>query len=237
MRLAREEARGLKHNRIGTEHILLGLLDIEDGLAAQVLNSTLGVTADSVRDRVVVIVGAGEEVSTGQITVTPRSKNVLELALREAMSLGTNAVWPEHILLGLVREGQGVAARILQDLDADADAKIRNAVVRAIEDAKPASVPTASLLPPVTPSLTSGLEQGIHVVPSNSLRRVLRGAAARALEEDRSEIEVTDVLLALTRDEPTARLLAELGVGEAALREAIMRDRAAGEPPEAAAEA
>src|SRR5829696_1095856 len=126
--LAQEEARTLKHNYIGTEHILLGLLREEEGLAARVLES-LDITVERVRAQVVRIVGSGEEVTSGQIPFTPRAKKVLELALREALSLGHNYIGTEHILLGLVRENEGVAARILLDFDADAD-KIRNEIIR-----------------------------------------------------------------------------------------------------------
>src|SRR6187551_3695174 len=126
--LAQEEARTLKHNYIGTEHILLGLLREEEGLAARVLES-LDITVERVRAQVVRIVGSGEEVTSGQIPFTPRAKKVLELALREALSLGHNYIGTEHILLGLVRENEGVAARILLDFDAD---KIRNEVSRML---------------------------------------------------------------------------------------------------------
>jgi ATP-dependent Clp protease ATP-binding subunit ClpA len=128
--LAQEEARTLKHNHIGTEHILLGLLREEEGLAARVLAS-LDITVEQVRAQVVQIVGSGEEVTPGQIPFTPRAKKVLELALREALSLGHNYIGTEHILLGLVRENEGVAARILLDFDADSE-KIRNEVIRML---------------------------------------------------------------------------------------------------------
>src|SRR6188474_2170409 len=128
--LAQEEARTLKHNYIGTEHILLGLLREEEGLAARVLES-LDITTERVRSQVVRIVGSGEEVTSGQIPFTPRAKKVLELALREALSLGHNYIGTEHILLGLVRENEGVAARILLDFDADSE-KIRNEVIRML---------------------------------------------------------------------------------------------------------
>ncbi len=130
MVLAQEEARTLKHNYIGTEHILLGLLREEEGLAARVLES-LDITVERVRAQVVRIVGSGEEVTSGQIPFTPRAKKVLELALREALSLGHNYIGTEHILLGLVRENEGVAARILLDFDADSE-KIRNEVIRML---------------------------------------------------------------------------------------------------------
>src|SRR3954462_3013952 len=128
--LAQDEARALKHNYIGTEHILLGLLRDEGGLAARVLES-LDITVEEVRAQVARIVGQGDEVTTGQIPFTPRAKKVLELALREALSLGHNYIGTEHILLGLVRENEGVAARILLDFDADAE-KIRNEIIRML---------------------------------------------------------------------------------------------------------
>src|SRR5947209_7169128 len=128
--LAQEEARTLKHNYIGTEHILLGLLREEEGLAARVLES-LDITVEEVRAQVARIVGQGGEVTTGQMPVTPRAKKVLEFACREALSLGHNYIGTEHILLGLVRENEGVAARILLDFDADAE-KIRNEIIRML---------------------------------------------------------------------------------------------------------
>jgi hypothetical protein len=128
--LAQEEARILKHNYIGTEHILLGLLREEEGLAAHALES-LGITVERVRVQVVQIVGSGEGVTSGQIPFTPRAKRVLEVALREALSLGHNYIGTEHILLGLARENEGVAARILLDFDADSE-KIRSEVMRML---------------------------------------------------------------------------------------------------------
>ncbi|MDQ4144169.1 MAG: hypothetical protein M3198_10590, partial [Actinomycetota bacterium] len=142
--LAQEEARILKHNYIGTEHILLGLLREEEGLAARVLES-LDITVERVRAQVVRIVGSGEEVTSGQIPFTPRAKKVLELALREALSLGHNYIGTEHILLGLVRENEGVAARILLDFDADSE-KIRNEVIRMLS--APGRHPGASAVEP-----------------------------------------------------------------------------------------
>src|ERR687887_583260 len=128
--LAQDEARALKHNYIGTEHLLLGLLREEEGLAARVLES-LDITVEEVRAQVARIVGEGDEIATGQIPFTPRAKKVLELALREALSLGHNYIGTEHVLLGLARENEGVAARILLDFDADADT-IRDAVIRSL---------------------------------------------------------------------------------------------------------
>jgi ATP-dependent Clp protease ATP-binding subunit ClpC len=129
--LAQDEARALKHNYIGTEHILLGLLREEEGLAARVLES-LDVTVEEVRAQVARIIGPGDEpIVSGQIPFTPRAKKVLELSLREALSLKHNYIGTEHILLGLVRENEGVAARILVDFDADAET-IRNEIMRVL---------------------------------------------------------------------------------------------------------
>ena len=128
--LAQEEARHFNHNYIGTEHLLLGLLREDEGVAARALSS-LNVTLDEVREQVESIVGYGEEGAGGQAPFTPRSKKVLELALREALQLGHNYIGTEHILLGLVRESEGVAARVLSNLDVDPD-KVRREVVRML---------------------------------------------------------------------------------------------------------
>src|SRR5712692_3435299 len=136
--LAQDEARALKHNYIGTEHILLGLLREDEGLAARVLES-LDITVEEVRAQVARIVGQGDEVTTGQIPFTPRAKKVLELSLREAMALGHNYIATEHILLGLLRENEGVAVRILLDLGVDAE-KIRHEIVRKLGPSPASSV-------------------------------------------------------------------------------------------------
>jgi ATP-dependent Clp protease ATP-binding subunit ClpC len=111
--LAQGEARTLRHNYIGTEHLLLGLLR-EDGAAARALDE-FDVTFEEVQAQVARIIGQGDEVAAGQIPFTPRAKKVLELSLRESLDSGDNYIGPEHILLGMVREGDGVAARILMD--------------------------------------------------------------------------------------------------------------------------
>ena len=127
--LAQDEARALKHDYLGTEHILLGLLrEEEDGVAARVLAS-VGITHEEVRAQVIGIVGQGDEIMSGQIPFTAHAKKVLELALREARSLGHNYIGTEHILLALVRENESRAAEILGEVDAGAD-KIREEVIR-----------------------------------------------------------------------------------------------------------
>lgn len=129
--LAQEEARNLKHAQIGTEHLLLGLLREEEGLAARTLEA-LDITVERVRNQVVRIVGRGDVPPDGsQLVFTPRVKKVLDLSLREALSLGHNYIGTEHVLLGLVRETDGIAARILLEFDADSEL-IRNEVLRML---------------------------------------------------------------------------------------------------------
>src|SRR5436853_640383 len=116
--LAQEEARMLNNNCIGTGHILLGLIHEGEGVAAKALES-LGISLEAVRSQVEEIIGQGQAAPTGHIPFTPRAKKVLELSLREALQLGHNYIGTEHILLGLIREGEGVAAQVLQKLGAD----------------------------------------------------------------------------------------------------------------------
>src|SRR5215204_733586 len=132
--LAQSEARALKHNYIGTEHLLLGLLREEEGVAARVLRS-FDITVEEVRAQVARIVGQGDEVVGGQVPFTPRSKKILELSLREALDLGHNYIGTEHILLGLMREGEGVAVRILLDFGAS-PAAVRDEVLRLLTSSR-----------------------------------------------------------------------------------------------------
>jgi ATP-dependent Clp protease ATP-binding subunit ClpC len=128
--LAQEEARMLNHNYIGTEHLLLGLIREEDGVAAQVLRA-MTIDLDQTRRSVEEIVGQGGLATHGHIPFTPRGKKVLELSLREALQLGHNYIGTEHILLGLIREGEGVAAQVLQKQGADLT-RVRQAVIQLL---------------------------------------------------------------------------------------------------------
>jgi hypothetical protein len=128
--LAQEEARHLNHNYIGTEHILLGLIHEGEGIAAQTLTQ-LDISLEAVRSQVEQIVGQGESGPTGHIPFTPRAKKVLELSLREALELRHNYIGTEHILLGLIREGQGVAAQVLVNLGAGLE-RVRQVVVQLL---------------------------------------------------------------------------------------------------------
>jgi len=128
--LAQEEARILNHNYIGTEHILLGLIHEGEGVAAKALES-LGISLDAVRQQVEEIIGQGQQAPSGHIPFTPRAKKVLELSLRESLQLGHHYIGTEHILLGLLREGDGVAAQVLVRLGADLN-RVRQQVIQLL---------------------------------------------------------------------------------------------------------
>jgi len=130
--LAQEEARMLNHNYIGTEHILLGLIRESEGVAAKALES-LGISLDVVRQQVEEIIGRGQQAPSGHIPFTKRAKKVLEMSLLESVQLGQNYIGTEHILLGLIREGDGVAAQVLVKLGADLN-RVRQQVIRLVDD-------------------------------------------------------------------------------------------------------
>jgi ATP-dependent Clp protease ATP-binding subunit ClpC len=129
---AQDEARTLDHSYIGTEHILLGLIQEGGGLGAKALES-LGIGLDTVRQQVQEIIGQGQHAPSGHIPFTPRAKKVLELALAESKALGHNYIGTEHILLGLIREGDGVAAQVLVKLGADLN-RVRQQVIQLLHD-------------------------------------------------------------------------------------------------------
>jgi ATP-dependent Clp protease ATP-binding subunit ClpC len=133
--LAQDEARRLRHDYIGTEHILLGLLREEEGVAARILE-THRVDLDRVRNHVAQIIGHGDGLEEGQVPLTPRAKTVLELALQDAVRLGHSYVGTEHILIGLLHEGGGVAVNVLRDVGADPDV-VWAAVHREVGVAEP----------------------------------------------------------------------------------------------------
>jgi hypothetical protein len=187
--LAQEEARLLNHDYIGTEHILLGLIHEGDGVAARTLTA-LDISLDAVRAQVEEIVGQGERQPGGHIPFTPRAKKVLELSLREALALGHNYIGTEHILLGLIREGQGVAAEVLVKLGADHD-RVRQQVIELLSGYVRGAPPDQPPLGPVRISqqaVTAGVVGGpgvyqeepaelVRVVPL--AREVFRGYGFR----------------------------------------------------------
>ena len=221
--LAQDEARALKHNYIGTEHILLGLLREEEGLAARVLES-LDITVEEVRAQVARIVGQGDEVTTGQIPFTPRAKKVLELALREALSLGHNYIGTEHILLGLVRENEGVAARILLDFDADAE-KIRNEIIRMLSG--PGRRQQGGAAAPGEKSKSSKLlDQFGRNLTKQAAEGKLDPVVGRQTEIER----VMQILSRRTKNNPV--LIGEPGVGKTAVVEGLAARISSNQVPE-----
>jgi ATP-dependent Clp protease ATP-binding subunit ClpA len=181
--LSQGEARTIKHNYIGTEHILLGLLREDSGLAARVLES-LDITIERVSAQVVHILGSGTEVTSGQIPFTPRARKVLELSLREALSLGHNYIGTGHLLLGLVAEGGGVAIRVLQDLGIDGQ-MLRGALLEAWDDEQEA--PTS----------------GRFLTRDIARRAVLR--AAEVAEAAGRPVDPGDLIVALAETDELAR--------------------------------
>jgi ATP-dependent Clp protease ATP-binding subunit ClpA len=161
--LAQEEARMLNHNYIGTEHILLGLIREGAGVAARALES-LGISLDAVRQEVLEIIGQGQQAPSGHIPFTPRAKKVLELSLREALQLGHEYIGTEHILLGMIREGDGVAAQVLVKLGADLN-RVRLQVVQLLHGYRGEGViGEGSPLPDVSPARADSLDRRLAAI-------------------------------------------------------------------------
>ncbi len=160
--LAQEEARMLNHNTIGTEHLLLGLIHEGEGVAARALES-LGISLEAVRQQVEEVVGRGEEPPSGHIPFTARAKKVLELSLREAIQLGHDHIGTEHILLGLLREGDGVAAQVLVKLGTDLN-RVRQQVIRLLHGYAPDVVIDSHTFD----SRLSAVEHWVGIAPDTS---------------------------------------------------------------------
>ena len=161
--LAQDEARALGHSYIGTEHLLLGILREEEGLGAHTL-AALGVTDVEVRDRVARIDGRGDEIPIGQIAFTPHLKRTLELSLREALSLGHDHIGTEHLLLGLVRDNQGVGSQVLLEMGFDAET-IRGAVMSMLSAGSGPIFLAGSGFEPTVESLSSSGWTGYAPMP------------------------------------------------------------------------
>ena len=217
--LAQEEARFLNHNYIGTEHILLGLLNEGEGIAAQALES-LDIDLASVRDEVVKIIGQGQQSPSGHIPFTPRAKKVLELSLREALQLGHNYIGTEHILLGLIREGEGVAAQVLQQLGAELQ-KVRQTVIQLLSGPGGSEEQQQQGKPSGSGGRESG-SSGSAVLDQfgRNLTQTARDGGLDPVIGRTREIErVMQILSRRTKNNPV--LIGEPGVGKTAIVEGL----------------
>ncbi|HJM89478.1 MAG TPA: ATP-dependent Clp protease ATP-binding subunit [Dehalococcoidia bacterium] len=220
--LAQEEAQRFNHNYIGTEHLLLGLVREGDGVAAKVL-SNLGVELNKVRSAVEFIIGRGDKQSSGEIGLTPRAKKVIELAVDEARRLGHSYIGTEHLLLGLVREGEGIAAGVLESLGVNLE-RVRGETTRILAQTQPQQQQTAAA--GQRQARTPTLDQ-----LGTDLTAMARNDQLDAIVGRDDEIErVIQVLSRRTKNNPV--LIGEPGVGKTAIAEGLAHRIVAGDVPD-----
>jgi ATP-dependent Clp protease ATP-binding subunit ClpC len=219
---AQEEARMLNQNYIGTEHLLLGLIREQDGIAAKALES-LNISLEDVHQQVEELIGRGTYVPTGHIPFTPRAKKVLELSLREALQLGHNYIGTEHILLGLIREGEGVAAQVLLNLGADLE-KVRSAVIQLL------SGYYGKQGEPSGEERGGGNAQLLDEFGRNLTRQAREGKLDPVVGRETEIERVMQILSRRTKNNPV--LIGEPGVGKTAVVEGLAQIVARDEVPE-----